>query len=155
MTNDSSHAPAPNGRQAPEFPRWIVFGFLAILGGGLLMYLVLRPEAPLPPEVAGDPLLSQGRVIYVARCVACHGLEGKGDCPIANNLVGPPPGDLTDDEWKHGANPEQVIRVIGDGIPNTRMDGWARVLDPPDLRAIAGYVYHLGRRPIPQELRGN
>ncbi len=134
--------------------RWILGGMLAIvLAGGLAYAIFNKPIEPPPPEVAKDPLLNQGRTIYMARCMACHGLDGKGDGPVAKNLIGPPPGNLTDAEWKHGSTPEQVMRVIADGIPNTRMEGWGRVLDPPDLRAVASYVYFLANHPIPDDLR--
>src|SRR5262249_34206791 len=111
------------------------------------------PIGPAPPEVARDPVLSQGRAVYVSRCVACHGPDGRGDGPLAGSLVGPPVGDLADQEWKHGDQPEQVLAVIAQGVPNTRMDGWSRVLDPPELKAVAAYVYYLAKWPVPEELR--
>jgi hypothetical protein len=33
------------------------------------------------------------------------------------------------------------------------MEGWGRVLDPPELNAVAAYVYCLAKRPVPEELR--
>jgi mono/diheme cytochrome c family protein len=33
------------------------------------------------------------------------------------------------------------------------MDGWGRVLDPPELKAVAAYVYFLAKRAVPEELR--
>jgi cytochrome c oxidase cbb3-type subunit III len=134
--------------------RLILLGMLGLLAGGFVAFRMLsKPMSPPPPEVARDPVLSQGRAIYVARCVACHGNDGRGDGPIAANLIGPPVGNLTDREWKHGDRPEQVLAVIGQGVPNTRMDGWSRVLDPPELKAVAAYVYYLAKQPVPEELR--
>lgn len=138
----------------PRFPWWIVAGMGAVLlAGGVAFVLLSKPLPPPPPEVARDPLLSRGREIYLARCIACHGIEGRGDGPIAANLIGPPPGNLTDAEWKHGSSPEQVVQVIARGVPNTRMEGWSTVLDPPDVRAVAAYVYHLAGAPVPDALR--
>ncbi|MFI5455185.1 MAG: c-type cytochrome [Isosphaerales bacterium] len=131
--------------------------FLAMLGlmvvGFVAFRMLSKPVGPPPPEVARDALLLQGRAIYLARCVACHGSDGRGDGPLAGNLIGPQVGNLTDDEWKHGDRPEQVLAVIGQGVPNTRMDGWSRVLDPPELKAVAAYVYYLAKRPVPEDLR--
>jgi cytochrome c oxidase cbb3-type subunit 3 len=131
--------------------------FVAMLGliaaGFVAFRLLSKPIGPPPPEIGRDALLSQGRAIYVERCVACHGSDGRGDGPLAAQLIGPPVGDLTDREWKHGDRPEQVVAVIGQGVPNTRMDGWSRVLDPPELNAVAGYVYYLAKRPVPNALR--
>ena len=49
--------------------------------------------------------------------------------------------------------PDQVLSVIGQGVPNTRMDGWSRVLDPPEIKAVAAYVYFLAKLPVPDEIR--
>jgi cytochrome c oxidase cbb3-type subunit 3 len=43
--------------------------------------------------------------------------------------------------------------VIDRGVTNSRMDGWGRVLDPPELKAVAAYVYYLAKQPVPEELR--
>jgi len=127
---------------------------LGLLVGGFVAFRMLSQAiGPPPPEIAQDALLTRGRAIYLARCVACHGNDGRGDGPLAANLIGPSVGNLTDNEWKHGDRPEQVLEVIEKGVPNTRMDGWGRVLDPPELKAVAAYVYFLAKRPVAEELR--
>jgi mono/diheme cytochrome c family protein len=132
----------------------IVLAIVALCVGGFIGFRILsKPVSPAPREVARDPLLSQGRLIYLARCVACHGNDGRGDGPLAGQLIGPPAGDLTDQVWKHGDRPAQVVGVIGGGVPNTRMEGWSRVLDPPELNAVAAYVYYLAGRAVPEEIR--
>ena len=134
--------------------RLILLAMFGLLAGGFVAFRMLsKPIGPPPPEIAGDALLTQGREIYLVRCVACHGNDGRGDGPLAGNLVGPPVGNLTDNEWKHGDRSDQVVEVIDKGVPNTRMDGWGRVLDPPELKAVAAYVYFLAKRTVPEELR--
>jgi cytochrome c oxidase cbb3-type subunit 3 len=134
--------------------RLIFLAMLGLLAGGFVAFRILsKPIGPPPPEIAQDALLTRGREIYLARCVACHGNDGRGDGPLAANLIGPPVGNLTDKEWKHGDRPEQVLAVIDKGVPNTRMDGWGRVLDPPEIKAVAAYVYFLAKRAVPEELR--
>jgi mono/diheme cytochrome c family protein len=138
----------------PAASRLIFLAMLGLLAGGFVAFRMLsQPAPPPPPEVAQDALLSRGREIFLARCATCHGNDGRGDGPIARNLLGPPVGNLTDDEWKHGDRPDQVVAVIAQGVPNTRMEGWSRVLDPPEQRAVAAWVYYLARRPVPEELR--
>jgi cytochrome c oxidase cbb3-type subunit III len=149
----SSNHVSPTGIDT-SVARLIFLGMLGLMAGGFVAFRMFsKPAEPPPPEVARDALLTQGRAIYLARCVACHGNDGRGDGPIAANLIGPPVGNLTDDEWKHGARPEQVLAVIGQGVPNSRMDGWSRVLDPPELNAVAAYVYFLAKQPVPEDLR--
>ena len=67
---------------APELPlgidpvasRRIFLGMLALLAGAATTFSLLRPPASPPPAaIAGDPLLVEGREIYLARCVSCHG----------------------------------------------------------------------------------
>jgi cytochrome c oxidase cbb3-type subunit III len=134
--------------------RLIFLAMLGVLAGGFVAYHMLsKPIGPPPPEIAQDALLTRGREIYLARCVACHGNDGRGDGPLAANLIGPPVGNLTDNEWQHGDRPDQVLGVIDQGVPNTRMDAWGRVLDPPELKGVAAYVYFLAKRAVPEELR--
>lgn len=132
----------------------IFVAMLGLLAAGFVAFRMLsKPVEPPPPEVAKDALLTQGRLIYLGRCATCHGNDGRGDGPIAKDLVGPPVGNLTDKEWKHGDRPDQVLAVIARGVPETRMTGWSNVLDPPELKAVAAYVYYLAKHPVPEELR--
>jgi cytochrome c oxidase cbb3-type subunit III len=151
--NSSSDHSSPTGIDT-SVSRLIVVAMLGVMAGSFVAFRLLsKPVGPPPPEVAKDALLTQGRSIYLARCAACHGNDGRGDGPLAANLIGPRVGNLTDSEWKHGDRPEQVLGVIDKGVPNTRMDGWGRVLDPPEIKAVAAYVYYLARRDVPEELR--
>jgi cytochrome c oxidase cbb3-type subunit III len=144
---------SPTGT-GPFVSRLIFLAMLGVMAGGFVAFRILsKPVGPPPPEIAKDARLTSGRAIYLARCAACHGNEGRGDGPLAANLVGPPVGNLTDNEWKHGDRPDQVIAVIGQGVPNTRMDGWGRVLDPPEINAVAAYVYYLAKQAVPEQLR--
>jgi mono/diheme cytochrome c family protein len=151
---DSSPSDSPVSAIDPAASRLIFLMMLGLIAGGFAAFrLFSKPPPPAPAEVAKDPLLTQGRTIFLARCATCHGNEGRGDGPIAGNLIGPPVGNLTDDHWKHGDQPDRVLAVIGQGVPNSRMEGWSRVLDPPELQAVAAYVYYLAKRPVPEALR--
>jgi cytochrome c oxidase cbb3-type subunit III len=151
---DSTLEDSPPVGIAPAAARLIFVAMLGLIAGGFVAFRLLsKPVGPPPPEVAKDVLLTQGRVIYLARCAACHGNDGRGDGPIARDLVGPPVGNLTDNEWKHGDRPDQVMGVIAKGVPETRMTGWSNVLDPPELKAAAAYVYYLAKHAVPEELR--
>lgn len=97
-------------------------------------------------------LAAEGKRLYEWRCVSCHGRTGIGDGPIAGNLIGPPPGDLTDDEWTHGDRPDQVLAVITKGVDGTMMAGWDTAFNPDELRALAAYTYRLAGRDVPAEL---
>jgi cytochrome c oxidase cbb3-type subunit 3 len=138
----------------PAAARWVFLGMLGLMVAGFLAYLLLRrPPAPPPPEIASDPLLLEGRSVYLVRCATCHGQEGRGDGPISSHLIGPPVGDLTDGKWKHGSKPQEVLAVISKGVEGTRMAGWSLVLEPSQLRAVTAYVFYLAKQPVPEEIR--
>jgi len=138
----------------PVASRKIFLGMLGLMAGGVLAYNAMKtPAGPPPVEIAKDPLLVQGREIYQARCLSCHGPKGKGDGAIAKNLPGPKVGNFTDATWKHGDTPEQVVAVIAKGAKDTAMSAWGGVLDPPELNAVAAYVFHLAGKPVPEALR--
>ncbi|MFO0889387.1 MAG: cytochrome c [Isosphaeraceae bacterium] len=134
--------------------RWIFLGMLGLLLVGALTFGLLRKPPP-PPSAAvmKDPLLMEGRTIYLARCATCHGMEGRGDGPIAPHLLGPPVGNISDGKWKHGDRPGDVYRVIAKGVEGTRMAGWEAVLEPAQLRAVSAYTFHLAGRDVPAEFR--
>jgi mono/diheme cytochrome c family protein len=136
--------------------RWVFFAGAGVVILGVVAAILLRPDrggGPPPESIADDLLLVRGRQIYFDRCMSCHGKTGRGDGPIAG-MVGPTkPGDLTDDRWTHGDQPEQVLRVISQGVPGTAMAAWSGTFDPPDLRAVTAYVYYLADREVPEALR--
>ncbi len=135
-------------------------GFL--IAGAVVAVLVVAAIAGrslIPPGAGGgggstEGVVAEGRRLFESRCSSCHGNSGRGDGPIAQSLSGPGPGDLTDDDWKHGDQPDQVIAVIAKGVPGTQMAGWDSAFDPAQIQALAAYMYRLAGREVPEELQG-
>jgi cytochrome c oxidase cbb3-type subunit 3 len=151
-------APAPEDEVGPAInsgpARWVLLGMLGLFFAGVGSYYLLRtPPAPPPPEVMSDRQLLEGREVYLARCATCHGREGRGDGPIARDLLGPPVGNISDGKWKHGDRPQDVLSVISNGVQGTRMAGWGTVMENSQLRAVTAYVYYLARQPVPDQIR--
>jgi cytochrome c oxidase cbb3-type subunit III len=145
----------PRSGMSPSAAVWVFAGLFVLLAAGGVAFLVLQPKpSPPPPEIAGDPLLARGREIYLKNCATCHGESGRGDGPVAKDLKGPGPGNLTaPSTWKRGERPQAVIKVIADGSPDTAMPSWEPALKEDGVRAVAAYVYYLAQRPIPELLR--
>jgi mono/diheme cytochrome c family protein len=84
-------------------------------------------RADPPPDVA------EGRELYQRHCMVCHGPEGKGDGPLADELK-TRPADLTRLAQRRGGSfPEIELREFIDGRRKVRGHGggempiWGRI----------------------------
>jgi cytochrome c oxidase cbb3-type subunit 3 len=80
--------------------------------------------AMTPEAIAG------GEGIFTTYCVACHGQNLEG-------FIGP---NLLDDEWIHGNRPENLVRVIREGVLEKGMTPWEGILTPEQMNHAAAYV---------------
>ena len=114
------------------------------------------PAAPLvPPDAAfGDISLSpaalaEGSRAYRRLCSQCHGLEGNGQ-GNAGEWMHPFPRDFRRGLFKVAAaggkpRPDELRRVLRQGVPGTRMQAYD-VIPDAELDAVIGYVVHLSQR---------
>ena len=68
--------------------------------------------------------MKRGKGLFIGMCGAyCHSLHdgARGDVP-----------DLFDCAWKNGGSDEEIFRSISNGVPGTRMVGFAGVLPDGD-----------------------
>lgn len=93
----------------------------------------------------GDPKLmennfmaAQGKALYDGVCVACHGVDGKG-----NQQLGAP--DLTDDDWMYGDSTESLRKTIADGRHGV-MPAHLPILGDTRTRLVAAYVWSLSHK---------
>jgi mono/diheme cytochrome c family protein len=99
----------------------------------------------LGPTAAGaDP-----SALYRRHCAVCHGGEGRGDGPAAG-LLHPGPRDFTAGQYKFRSTPtgrlptvQDLVRTIGTGLPGTAMPGYADLLGPAEIDALAREVLAL------------
>ena len=117
-----------NGRQAvmPAFSASLDES--AIEATAAYVYSLNGREAP-------ERLVSQGRQQYQTLCVACHGVEGKG-----NPMLGAP--NLTDDTWLYGGSLETIEQTLINGR-NGQMPAFAETLGEDRIHLVAAYVYRL------------
>ncbi len=77
--------------------------------------------------------IGQGQRYYMAfNCVGCHGMGGGG--------MGPP---LIDDEWRYGAEMEDIVRTILDGRPQGMPAFRGRITETQAWQ-LAAFVRSLG-----------
>jgi len=90
------------------------------------------------------PNLEHGRALFQTNCVACHGVEGRGDGPAGAGLD-PAPADFWDPKLD-GVSPFQAFNVIRVGVPGTAMAPFAALSDD-DLWDLAFYVISFRHQP--------
>ncbi|PIB92275.1 cytochrome-c oxidase, cbb3-type subunit III [Caulobacter sp. FWC2] len=77
--------------------------------------------------------IARAKPIFDTQCVACHGLEGKGD-----QALGAP--NLTDSEWLYGSDRAAIRGQIFAGNGGV-MPTWGGRLSPETIKAISVYVH--------------
>ncbi len=78
---------------------------------------------------------SRGKAKFDTICMACHGLDGKG-----NRQIGAP--NLTDNVWLHGGTEAAIIETILKGRKG-EMPAHKDLLDAAKIHLLAAYVYGL------------
>lgn len=100
--------------------------------GSMTLEPVFESHRPLAAD--GDP--ARGKGLYEKYCLACHGLQGKGD---GYEQFNPPAADLTSPKVLRKPN-SQLLRSIHEGRANTAMGAWKWVLSEEETRDVLEYV---------------
>lgn len=79
----------------------------------------------------------RGKKNYDVHCVACHGIDGKG-----NKLVGAP--NLTDAVWLYSSSEKQIVSNIMNGLNNS-MPAQENILSSDQIRMLAAWVWNLNK----------
>jgi mono/diheme cytochrome c family protein len=79
----------------------------------LVILFSLAAAFALSPATALAGDAAAGQAVFMANCMSCHGMTGKGDGPVGAALQ-PPPRDFSVGDFKYDAN--------GDGTPGEDAD---------------------------------
>jgi mono/diheme cytochrome c family protein len=90
---------------------------------------------------AADGDAAKGKSIFQAKCVTCHGAEGKGDGPLGKALK-PPAGDFSSADSKKKSE-DELRNIIENGVPKTSMVAWKKQLTEAEIQDVLAYVLAL------------
>ncbi|MBA4409222.1 MAG: hypothetical protein C0397_07355 [Odoribacter sp.] len=90
---------------------------------------VKTAAAPMTEE----QILAAGKAIYDKTCLVCHGKFGEG-------LVGP---NFTDEYWIHGGRPEELKKVIIEGVLDKGMISYKSQMNNTQIDHVIGYILSL------------
>jgi len=124
-----------------------ILGLLFVLG--LVMIGLSTPvdaemtekKANLSASDRGDT----GEGAYMGYCLPCHGMEGKGDGPLAESLEeGVMPRNFTDAEYMSSRSDEELFKVIkfggkSQGFSESMLD-WGYNFSDADIKALVQYI---------------
>lgn len=69
--------------------------------------------------------------LYRSKCQSCHLADG--DSPLE-------PMNFADGKWTHGSKPEEVAKVITEGVPTTAMLPFKAQLTAAQIADLTAYV---------------
>lgn len=111
--------------------------------------LAQTPRANTPAPIVENPVaatpasVTAGAAAYKKYCAFCHGVDAKGNGPLAPKDSNPP--NLTDDTWIYGSSDGEIFGVITNGAgPNSKMVGFKGKMPDQDIWHIINYLRSLG-----------
>jgi mono/diheme cytochrome c family protein len=93
-----------------------------------------------PGDDPGLPVAVDPAVIYAQMCARCHGVDGRGDPQIRQQL---PVRDFTDPVFLARASTDDIQRVIMAG--KGQMPSFGALLSQPKIQSLSGFVRRLGK----------
>ena len=76
------------------------------------------------------------KAIWEKKCALCHGADGAGKANMKTK-------DYTSAKVQAEMKDEEILKAIKDGIPNSKMKGYAGKLSDDEIKALATFVRSL------------
>ncbi|HZQ06262.1 MAG TPA: c-type cytochrome [Anaerolineae bacterium] len=108
---------------------------------GKLFLVPPDASAQTNPVTSSQDVLQNAQKTYTARCVICHGQDGKGNTPIGSHIY-PRAADLTAARTQSKSD-GALHWIIANGIVHTGMPGWGQLLNDQEIWQVVTYVRQL------------
>ena len=105
---------------------------IAVAAFGLTMFAA--------ESFAADP--ANGKKVFTANCVVCHGDKGDGMGPAAATM-NPKPRNFTSAAEMKGIDDARLHKSTAEGRPGTAMVGFAKTLKASDIDDVVAYIKSL------------
>jgi len=89
----------------------------------------------------------EGYKVFNTYCFICHGVNGKGDGPLAKKLA-KLPADLSDNARLSKKSDRDIYRVIEGTAPHglsKSMPSWRTAVSPAQIKGLVAYIRYLHR----------
>jgi len=150
----------PSFASLTETERWQVIAYVKSFSQAFRVETPVSLPLTDTPTPLGPESLDRGRALYGRfECHTCHGVEGRGDGPVAQA------GDLRDasglqiqatdltrpSSFKNGAALQDLVRTLLTGLDGTPMPSYAARLTETDHDAwdLAHYIRSLSAESVP------
>lgn len=106
---------------------------------------------------AQPDVVNAGEAIYTKHCTPCHGADMSATIVAGGNKIPLPGLSLVDNEWKYGAMPMDIFKLINDGTPpdssgynGARMQAWSQMLSPKEVAEVVSFLI----AKVPEDFEG-
>jgi cytochrome c oxidase cbb3-type subunit 3 len=90
---------------------------------------------------SAGPSVADAGAVFAARCVKCHGADGKG----VEKYKKQGQKDFTDAAWQKSRTDAQLTESINNGKGDF-MPAWKGKLSADEIKGLVGYVRALGKK---------
>jgi len=118
----------------------VVLCHLCLLALAALAHVGAGAQTKKEAKKEQDALVERGKSVYTARCVRCHGVDGRGRTTMGE-MTGAP--DLTDARWRAGRSRARMIESVTRG--RGEMPAFSKRLTKDEIAAVVAYVRTLKR----------
>lgn len=94
-----------------------------------------KMEVPLG-RLSSDEARTRGRSLFEKKCALCHGERADGNGVRSKGLSGKP-ANFRSGDWRVGATPRDVFRVLSEGKRGTSMPAWPTLSDDQKWDVVA------------------